>query len=246
MLWFYDGSFEGFLTALHRSYTHKCIPKVLTPDTSQLDLLSELFTIETDLTVAKKVSNSITKKFTKKLIERIYHVFLCDDVPRERELLLYIRMGFKDLSLLSDLSHPVVYAIEQYQKRIFSTIHKMHAFTRFEMLEDGLLYAKIAPPRNVLPLLGKHFVKRLGSERFIIHDISRGWIVVYDGKGLEMHEVLDASVPILHEREQAFQKLWKTFFNTVAIESRKNYKAQRNFVPLLYRGLMTEFRECPS
>lgn len=242
MLWLYDGSFEGFLTAVHRSYTHKCIPEVLTPDTSKLDLLSEPVTIETDLEIAKKVSLSIAQKFPKKLIERVYHVFLCDDVERERDLLLYLRMGFKDLTLLDDLSHPVVYAIEQYQKRIFSTIHKMHAFTRFEMLEDGLLYAKIAPPRNVLPLIGKHFVKRLGAERFIIHDIQRGWIVVYDGKDLQMHEVLDASVPVLHEREKQFQNLWQTFFDTVAIESRKNYKVQRNSVPLLYRGLMTEFK----
>lgn len=242
MLWLYDGSFEGFLTSLHHSYTRKCIPELLTSDTSKIDLLSEPVIIETDLDIAKKVSTSIAKKLPKKIIERIYHVFLCDDVPRERELLLYIRMGFKDLSLLSDLSHPVVYAIEQYQKRLFSTIHKMQAFTRFEMLEDGLLYAKIAPPRNVLPLLGKHFVNRLGSEKFIIHDIHRGWIVVYDGKDLQIHEVLNASVPVLHEREQEFQKLWKTFFNTVAIESRKNYKTQRNFVPLLYRGLMTEFK----
>ncbi|MBT8344262.1 MAG: TIGR03915 family putative DNA repair protein [Sulfurovum sp.] len=241
MLWLYDGSFEGFLTALHRSYMYKCIPETLTPDIARLDLLSQPVTIETDLEVAKKVSQSIAQKFPKKLIERVYHVFLCDDVERERELLLYLRMGFKDLALLDDLSHPVIYAVEQYQKRVFSTMHKMHAFTRFEMLEDGLLYAKIAPPCNVLPLLGKHFVKRLGSECFIIHDIQRGWIVVYNGKDLQMHEILDASVPILHQREKQFQKLWKTFFDTVAIESRKNYKVQRNFVPLLYRGLMTEF-----
>jgi len=237
----YDGSFEGFLCALHHSYTHKCIPKLLTSDRSKLDLLSEPTDIVTDPEVAKKVSTSIAQKFPRKIIERIYHVFLCDDVARERELLLYLRMGFKDISLLSDLSHPIVYTIEKYQKRLFSTVHKMYAFTRFEMLEDGLLYAKIAPPRNVLPLLGKHFVKRLGSERFIIHDISRGWIVVYDGKVLEMHEVLDASVPVLHEREQSFQRLWKTFFDTVAIDSRRNYNVQRNSVPLLYRGLMTEF-----
>lgn len=242
MLWLYDGSFEGFLTALHRSYTHKCIPEMLTADTSKLDLLSEPVTLHTDLEVAKRVSQSIARHLPKRLIERIYHVFLCDDMVRERELLLYIRMGFKDISLLDDLSNPVVFAIEGYQKRLFSTIHKMQEFLRFKMLEDDTLYAKIAPPRNVLPLLGKHFVKRLQNERFIIHDISRGWIVVYDGKELQMHEVLDASTPVLHEKEQHFQSLWKTFFNHVAIESRKNYKAQRNFVPLLYRGLMTEFK----
>lgn len=242
MLWIYDGSFEGFLTALHRSYTHKCIPEVLTADISKLDLLSEPVTIETDIDVVKKVSHSITKHFPKREIERIYHVFLCDDVARERELLLYIRMGFKDTSLLADFSHPIVFAIEGYQKRLFSTIYKMQEFLRFEMLEDSTLYAKIAPPRNVLPLLGKHFVKRLRNERFIIHDISRGWIVVYDSEKLQMHKVQGASVPVLHEKEQHFQTLWKTFFDAVTIESRKNYKAQRNFVPLLYRGFMTEFK----
>jgi probable DNA metabolism protein len=241
VLWFYDGSFEGFLTALHRSYTEKMIPEILTCKSDALTLLSEPFTIETDLALAKKVFNKIAERFPKKIVERIYHVFLCDDVQRERELLLYVRMGFKDISLLYDLSHPIVFAVEGYQKRVFSTIHKMHAFTRFEMLEDGLLYAKIAPPRNVLPLLGKHFVKRLGNERFIIHDVNRGWIAVWDKKELHMHSVLNASEPILHQEEKKFQTLWKTFFDTVCIESRKNLKQQRNYVPLLYRGLMTEF-----
>ena len=242
MFWIYDGSFEGFLTALHRSYMHKCIPDVLTSDRSNLDRLSESVTINTDLDIAKRVSQGIAKNLPKKLIECIYHVFLCDDVARERELLLFIRMGLKDVSLLYDLSNPVVFAIESYQKRLYSTIHKMQEFLRFEMLEDGMLYAKIAPPRNVLPFLGRHFVKRLRNERFIIHDISRGWIAVYDGKDLQMHEVLNASVPTLHETEHHFQELWQTFFDSVTIESRKNYKAQRNFVPLIYRELMTEFK----
>lgn len=242
MLWLYDGSFEGFFCALHKSYRDKSIPEVLTSDTSKLNLLSEPVTIETDREVAKKVSESIVSHFPRKIIERIYHVFLCDDVAHERELLLYIRLGFKDITFLENLSHPVVFAIEGYQKRLFSTIHKMQEFLRFEMLEDGMLYAKIAPPRNVLPLLGRHFIKRLRNERFIIHDISRGWIVVCDGKGLEMHEVVDASVPVLHEKEQHFQKLWQTFFDSVTIEARKNYNAQRKSIPLLYRGLMTEFK----
>jgi probable DNA metabolism protein len=242
VFWLYDGSFEGFLTALHRSYTHKCIPEVLTHEASKLNLLSEPVTIETDHDKARKVHNRITQHFPKKELDRIYHVFLCDDVPRERDLLIYIRMGFKDLKLLAALSHPVVFAIEGYQKRLFSTVHKMNEFLRFEMLEEGTLYAKIAPPRNVIPLLGRHFVKRLKSDHFIIHDIKRGVIAVWDGSSLEMHDVLEAIPPTLHKDEQKYQSLWKIFFNHVSIESRENLKQQRNFVPLLYRGLMTEFK----
>ena len=242
MVWIYDGSFEGFLTALHRSYTQRCIPETLTIDTTFIRLLDEPYTIITDLEVAQKVSKRMNEYFPKKVLERIFHVFLCDDVERERELLIYIRMGFKDLELLKDISNQIVYQIESYQKRLFTTMHKMFAFTRFEVLDDGMLYARIAPPRNVLPLIGKHFVKRLGSEQFIIHDIQRGLIAVWDGNTLELHPILEASEPQLHEDEKHYQKLWKTFFDTVAIESRKNYKVQRNFVPLLYRQLMTEFQ----
>lgn len=211
-------------------------------DSAGLTLLDEREIIETDFETAAKVSKSINERFPKKILERIFHVFLCDDMPFELDLLLYLRMGFKDLSLIHDLSHPVVYAVEGYQKRLLTTIHKMYAFTRFEMLDDGMLYAKIAPPRNVLPLIGKHFVKRLKSEHFIIHDIKRGLICVWDGQNLQLHPILEASEPTLHEDEKHFQKLWKTFFDTVAIESRKNYKVQRNFVPLLYRELMSEFK----
>ncbi len=242
MFWLYDGSFEGFLCALHRSYTHKCIPENLSSDRTSITLLSEVQEIYTDLTMAKSISKRMKYHFPKKILERIFHVFLCDDMPRELELLLYIRMGFKDLSLLENISHSIIYAIEGYQKRIFSTIHKMYAFIRFEVLEDGMLYAKIAPPCNVLPLIGRHFVKRFGNEYFIIHDIKRGIIVVWNGKSLEIHTVVGVNEPVQHRNEHKYQKLWKTFFEHVSIESRTNPKVQRNYVPIFYRDLMTEFQ----
>lgn len=242
MVWLYDGSFEGFLTALHRTYTLKTMPEKLTKDISALTLLDESETIATDSEIAETVSKKIATHFPRKIQERLFHIFLCDDMPFERDLLLYLRLGFKEVSLLDDLSHPIVFSVEQYQKRVLSTVHKMYAFTRFEMIEDGMLYAKIAPPRNVLPLIGRHFVKRLRSERFIIHDIQRGWINVWDGTSLQIHEVLRVDAPTLHEEEQKYQNLWRTFFDTATIESRENYKVQRNFVPLLYREFMTEFQ----
>lgn len=87
----------------------------------------------------------------------------------------------------------------------------MYAFTRFEELKDGMLYAKIAPPRNVLPLIGRHFVKRLKTHNFIIHDTKRNLITVWDNKSLELHPIIEASEPELHEDEIIFKTLWKTF-----------------------------------
>ena len=43
------------------------------------------------------------------------------------------------------------------------------------------------------------------------------------------------------KEEKEWEKLWKTFFTTIAIEQRKNPDCQRNHLPLRFRLLMTEF-----
>lgn len=44
------------------------------------------------------------------------------------------------------------------------------------------------------------------------------------------------------ETEARYRKLWKTFFDTVAIQSRRNARCQRSHLPLRYRTDMTEFQ----
>ena len=56
-----------------------------------------------------------------------------------------------------------------------------------------------------------------------------------------MQKVADYEIPLRSESEEKFQNLWKTFFDSVAIKSRKNKKLQQQTVPLIYRTYMTEF-----
>lgn len=243
MTWIYDGSFEGFLCAVAHSYRTKCIPEKLTGGCAESTLFDAPKQIVTDTATAEKIYRAMETKLLPDIRKRIFHVFLCDDAPMERELLIFLRMAFKSQNAAQMLSNPIVYAVEQYEKRLFSTLHKMHAFTRFEQLADGSLYARIELPRNVLPLLGRHFVKRFGAERFIIHDLKRSIAAVYDTQRLQLLNVHDYDIPDRSEDEARFQALWKRFFDTVAIEARKNLKAQRGFVPLKYRKWMSEFGE---
>ena len=41
-------------------------------------------------------------------------------------------------------------------------------------------------------------------------------------------------VPTISEREKEYQQLWKTFFQTIAIEERKNPRLQMQFMPKKY------------
>lgn len=241
MTWYYDGSFDGLLCAVATSYAQKSIPDTLQVEPDSGSLFDAPQEIETDGVQARRVAAAIQKHFDPRTRRRLMHAFLCDDSAPERDLLLYIRLGFKSPALLEQLSHPVVYAVEGYEKRVMTTRHKMLAFTRFEELGDGTLYARIEPPRNVLPLLGSHFAARLGGTPFIIHDLGRQTALLHRDGQTEFRQVHAAKTPQRSADEAHFQQLWRTFFDRVAIASRHNPALQRQFVPLHYRRWMTEF-----
>lgn len=243
IIWHYDGSFEGFLSLVHQSYTFKTLPDSITSDSTPASLLDDQMWIETDEEVAQRVAASLQERFSKETLQRLKHAFLCDDSSPERDLLLYIRLGFKSPKFLEDFAHPIVYAIHGYERRVLSTLHKMNAYLRFEELEDKTLYARIAPPRNVLPLMAEHFRKRLRGESFIIHDTARSIALLYHENDIHMMRVSSFENPILSKEEASFRHLWKTFFESVAIEARINPALQRSHVPLKYRTYMTEFIE---
>lgn len=241
ILWCYDGTFEGFLSLVHESYIHKTIPDRITADEITPNLLDERQWIETDDAIARRVAASLNERFSKETLQRIKHTFLCDDSTPERDLLLYIRLGFKSPRALEDFAHPIVYAIHGYERRVLSTLHKMNAYLRFEELEDKTLYARISPPRNVLPLMEGHFRKRLRGENFIIHDTARSIALLYREGENSFVRVESFETPTLSVEEGSFRRLWKTFFDSVAIESRLNPTLQRSHVPLKYRTYMSEF-----
>ncbi len=241
MIWHYDGSFEGFLSSVVYSYTHHKIPDTIQAEHPVQTLFETPLFIPTNTQEGKRLFDAIHQKLGREILERIYHGYLCDELPTERDLLLYIRMGFKNKNLLRDLSHPTVYAVEQYQKRLLSQRHRMLGFLRFEELHDGVLYAKMTPSCNVLPLLGTHFAKRFGNEHFIIHDLKRKTALIYQHNEAHIHHVAEFEQPKSAQNEAHFQSLWHSFFNTIAIKERHNPKLQRQWVPLRYRKWMHEF-----
>ena len=241
MIWEYDGSFEGFLCCVVRSYEERIIPEQITTDSTAAGLFDAPVFVPFEAEKAQKILHALKTKLPKSTFDTIVHAFLCDDIPRENDLLHYIRMAFKDAGMIQDNTHPTVIHVEQMQRRVLSTLHKMNAYARFETLADGTLYAPIAPPRNVISLMGPHFKKRFRHERFILHDRQRKTALLYDGKNLSLQQVHDFETPTLHEDEERFKALWKRFFDQVAIEERINTKLQRQHVPLKYRTYMHEF-----
>ncbi len=241
MFWVYDGSFEGFLSCVVQSYERRVLPERIGRSNAEAGLFEQPQIIETDMEQSGRLFDAMKRQLGKNNCERIYHAFLCDTLSPEMQLLQYIRLGFKSPRFLDSLSHPVVYAVEQYEHRLLGTLHQMVGFARFESVVSGVLYARIEPPQNVLPLMGRHFKKRFGPEPFIIHDLKRATALVRTHDSMQLHAVHDYELPQTDSDEKRYAELWRLFFEKVTIESRRNERLQRQHVPLLYRKWMTEF-----
>lgn len=241
MVLLYDGSFEGFLTLVYEVYYQKIEPKAIYKKSPPNLCFDEIYTIETDIDKAKKVFSSLKKSFSKSHINTIFHIFLCDSQNFEYDLLSFIKLGFKDIKSLSNITLTSIFHIQSLEKEYLRLAHKMYGFVRFEELDTKILYAKIETKFNILMLLGNHFSKRLGDHPFIIHDVKRSLAFVRENNQNHMRIVADFDLPQYSEDEEHFKKLWKTFFNSVSIENRKNVKLQKQLVPLLYRAYMSEF-----
>lgn len=241
MTLFYDGSFEGFLSLVHDVYYKRIHVKEIVKEMPHSLFSNEIMLINSDPSRSEKVHKSLKKKFLIDDYKRIHHIFLCDSVSFEKPLLDYIILGFRSPEILRNITHPSLFFIERLERDLLSAVHKMYGFIRFQELEEGSFYAKVETKYNLIPFLAKHFSLRMNGESFIIHDIQRELAFFHTKEVQGIQKVGEHYAPTLSQKEEKYTRLWKSFFDTVSIESRKNPKQQQQFVPLIYRTFMTEF-----
>ncbi len=241
MILIYDGTFEGFLSLVYDVYYEKLNPNKIYKELPQTLILEGIKYIETEENKALKVLDAIKNRFPKKAFDLIRNIFMCDSREFEIYLLKFIILGFKDKNQLFNINDKNVMYLQDLQKELSRNIHKMYAFARFQELDDGTLYSKIESKFNVIYFLGRHFFKRFNNQKFIIHDINRKIAFIKNESYLGIQNVASFESPNISSNEEKFDKLWKTFFEAVSIESRENIKCQKNYVPLLYRTYMNEF-----
>lgn len=237
----YDGTFEGFLSLIYDVYHLKLKVTHIFKEKPKTLFCDDLAQITYDEEKSLKVLEALKNKFQKQHFQTVLNIFMCDSVEFEKSLLEFIVLGFKEQKQLNNINNKCVFYIQNLQKELFRLNHKMSGFIRFEELSDGTLYGKIDTKFNVVYHLGNHFCKRFNNQNFIIHDINRKIAFVKNDSYKGMQSVSSFETPSLSPSEEKFQKLWQTFFNNVAIQSRTNKKLQQNTVPLIYREFMTEF-----
>ncbi|SDL22666.1 TIGR03915 family putative DNA repair protein [Kriegella aquimaris] len=245
----YDGSFNGFLTAVFKVYEEKItVSDIQRFGEVQNALFADNERVYTNNEKAKRVWKGIQAK-NQQALKNIYFAFLSEKKGIELMLLHYIQKMFVNkASVHIDFSDATVLKISQLSKSVGREKHRMEAFVRFQLTKDGIYFANIDPDFNVLPLISKHFRNRYADQEWIIYDIKRKYGLYYNGSSMElisldMAEVYTNSIrksDRFLEEEYDYQTLWNNYFKSTNIKSRINKKLHTQHVPKRYWKYLSE------
>lgn len=251
MIWlFYDGSFEGMLTAVFETYEYKWKDIHIRKEGIAVPLLfSETKTVVTDEEKAKRVWKKLLDLFGAKGVQTLWTSWLSELETIEDTILEVIRYGVDSKqNVLSDFGHQDVLELQQTAKSVGREKHRMEAFVRFQLTKDGIYFSVIDPDFNVLPLILHHFRDRYADQRWFIFDSRRSYGIYYD---LEKAAFVDfipnsllsengVSKEAFGDGEDLFQKLWGDYFKSTNIQGRKNTKLHVQHVPKRYWKYLVE------
>lgn len=247
----YDGSFNGFLTAVFVAFDEKInVVDIQKNSKGQKGLFSDTETIFTHVEKAKRVWNGIRAK-SYNAITNIYFAFLSEEEGVELLLYNYIQKLMASNGKQVDYSDGVVLRISQLAKQVGREKHRMEAFVRFQLTKDNIYFANIEPDFDVLPLISKHFRHRYADQHWLIYDVKRKYGIYYNLEGVEVvsldlseiHFNRSRKSKVFSEAEYEYQDLWNNYFKSTNIKSRINPKLHRQHVPKRYWKYLSEKKE---
>ena len=237
----YDGSLEGFLCCVFDSYVNKELPAGFQDEAHLVQSLFPARWVGTDLRHAQRILVSL-KKIDPWAQELVVKGFLTCATDREMILYRFIRALYSvGKPLLRQLSDDAVLPLLRAVRHLDGEVHLLKGFVRFSEFE-GMLAGEIRPKNRVLPLLRRHFCNRFYNETFLLYDRTHREALFYENGKWAILPLDHFEMARPDAREAQFRRLWKRFYDTVAIRERYNPRCRRTQMPMRYWGTMTEFQ----
>lgn len=248
--WLYDGSFDGFLSAVFDLYWQQKPGVQIRKEQEHVKgMFEDVFFMPTVIANADRVWTGLGKKISPEALHRLFCCYLSGLPGEEDNMIGYIKHVFAHKeNVEEDFSNPYVLRITEVAKKVQREKHRMEAFVRFRLTKDNICYAIISPDYNVLPLIARHFRERYADQHWLIYDQQRRFGIYYN---LEVVETVrlqfyteDAhyhlSGNIWTPEEELYQQLWQTYYKEANIQTRANQRLQLQHMPRRYWKYLTE------
>ena len=242
MVYYYDGTFDGFLCCVFESYANKEVLTAIYRDEDDVPTLFASRLISTDQNHANRVFRKIVKcsPYSSDLLRKCFLTCL-----PEKELHMYrliVKLLRDGPGFLRNFSDETLYPVASAVRHLNGEAHLLKGFIRFSEL-GGILGSEIEPKNRVLPLLRSHFCTRYQGETFFIYDRTHKEALFYASGKAVLRPLEDFRMAPPDETEARYRLLWKRFYDTVAIRERENPRCRMTNMPKRYWNTMTEFQD---
>ncbi len=194
-----------------------------------------------DKAKAERVKNGIIKNGGRLSLNDIETVIRSGSPYKHTAIFNYVKLLLKKQRYIGNmLAETDVIVFDELRQKVSNEIHRIYGFLRFIETESGVFYSPIEPDNDITDLIAPHFIKRFNMP-FIIHDVKRNKLCLFDGKKAVFIKHDKPLSIYLSEKEEEIERLWKRYFKSVNIKSRPHIKQQANYLPRRYRKYMPEF-----
>ncbi|MCI8326156.1 MAG: DNA metabolism protein [Lachnospiraceae bacterium] len=252
-----EGIFTGIYDAWDSRYGHKNIHLKIEKEIDNYELFSTYLTVIPDPEKSEKVVRTLQKKFGMEVWSSLYEAVICNGQPLNRKhqmdkadaiyKTIVFGLSLPDGRRLMDyLGEPYIHQVFLLSRSSFNEAHHLLGFLRFQELKSGVLFARIHPKNDILSLLAEHFCDRLPQENFIIYDAEHNKAALHKkGSTYVLTDASDINPSFIKDyssMELEYQRLWKKFFESIAVEARKNQNLQNQNILKRFQKDVVEFQ----
>ncbi|NDV78503.1 TIGR03915 family putative DNA repair protein [Dysgonomonas sp. 511] len=250
IVFFYDRTFEGLLTAIFDTYSRKVFPDMLLGEGDVPPLfMDDSYTVITQEDKAGRVWTALENKMSTLARSMLTYAWLSEEKESDNLLFRYIKKTIDSkIPIETNFGDDDVLRVHQIAKKVSHEKQYIKMFLRFQKAADDIFFAPIAPRHNAMPLAIPHFKDRFADQKWVIYDIKRHYGYYYDLQKVEeitldndehlLSGKLDEN--LMAEDEKMFQDLWKGYIKSMTIKERINLKLQRQHMPRRFWKLLTE------
>lgn len=250
IIFHYDKTLEGLLTAVFDAYNRKTFPdKLLGLGEPESLFVEESYIVLTQEDKSTRVWKGLEQKLEPNSLNMITYVWLSELQGSDELIFRYIRKAFDSKqSIETNYADDDVLQMQKLAQKVNKEKHRVIEFVRFQKAADDIFFAPVSPDHNSLPLTLEHFKDRFSDQKWVIYDTKRNYGFYYDMKTVtEM--TLDSTdlfpkgkldENLMAEDEKLYQELWKGYFKSMTIKERINLKLQRQHLPKRYWKYLTE------
>lgn len=251
-----EDSIDGILTGIYEAYSYKKETGIASHDYIHVQVgepaSHRLFTTYERVETNPEKVAKVTATLQRELGHEAYYFLclaMCSPYEDKADAVYHTVVSgllHHDKNVFARLAEEAVHKSFSYARGANNELLHLKGFMRFQELEDGILYAKIAPKNHILEFLMPHFADRFPGENFVIYDEARSLFALH-AKYKNWYtyslkeESFDESQLAYSEQEHEYQALFRHFVDKISIVERENLELQRNNLPIRFRPYMCEF-----